>query len=90
MADLTDGGELYQFVRLGKGCLSYMVISEGEAAVIDAVRFTEVFTNFAKEKDVEIKHVFDTHLHADQFQVVVILQLKQVQRIIYHQKMQKK
>ncbi|KGR78823.1 MBL fold metallo-hydrolase [Ureibacillus manganicus] len=65
VSDLTGGGELYQFVRLGKGCLSYMVISEGEAAIIDAVRFTEVFTNFAKEKNVEIKHVFDTHLHAD-------------------------
>ena len=65
VADLTGGGELYQFVRLGKGCLSYMVISDGEAAVIDAVRFTEVFTNFAIEKGVEIKHVFDTHLHAD-------------------------
>ena len=65
VGNLTGGGELYQFVRLGKGCLSYMVISEGEAAIIDAVRFTEVFTNFAKEKNVEIKHVFDTHLHAD-------------------------
>lgn len=65
VADLENSGELYQFVRLGKGCLSYMVISEGEAAVIDAVRFTDVFTNFAKEKGVEIKHVFDTHLHAD-------------------------
>lgn len=62
---LTGGGELYQFVRLGKGCLSYMVISEGEATIIDAVRFTDVFINFAKEKNVEIKHVFDTHLHAD-------------------------
>ena len=65
VGDLKDGGELYQFVRLGKGCLSYMAISEGEAAIIDAVRFTEVFTNFAKEKGIEIKHVFDTHLHAD-------------------------
>lgn len=65
VGDLANGGELYQFVRLGKGCLSYMAISEGEAAIIDAVRFTEVFTNFAKEKSVEIKHVFDTHLHAD-------------------------
>ncbi|MFS0672595.1 MBL fold metallo-hydrolase [Ornithinibacillus sp. 179-J 7C1 HS] len=65
VADLENGGELYQFVRLGKGCLSYMVISEGEAAIIDAVRFTDVFTNFAKEKGVVIKHVFDTHLHAD-------------------------
>lgn len=65
VGNLTGGGELYQFVRLGKGCLSYMVISEGEAAVIDAVRFTDEFINFAKEKNVEIKHVLDTHLHAD-------------------------
>ena len=65
VGDLTGGGELYQFVRLGKGCLSYMIISEGEAAIIDAVRFTEVFTKFAEEKNVKIKHVFDTHLHAD-------------------------
>ncbi|MGN7478370.1 MBL fold metallo-hydrolase [Solibacillus silvestris] len=65
IGDLTGGGELYQFVRLGKGCLSYMVVSEGEAAIIDAVRFTDVFTNFAQEKNVQIKYVFDTHLHAD-------------------------
>ena len=65
VGDLNGGGELYQFVRLGKGCLSYMAISGGEAAIIDAVRFTEVFTEFAREKNVKIKHVFDTHLHAD-------------------------
>ncbi len=65
VGNLTNGGELYQFVRLGKGCLSYMAISEGEAAIIDAVRFTDVFTKFAEDKGVEIKHVFDTHLHAD-------------------------
>ncbi len=65
VGDLTGGGELYQFVRLGKGCLSYMVISEGEAAIIDAVRFTDVFTSFAAHKKVKIKYVFDTHLHAD-------------------------
>ncbi|WP_372814627.1 rhodanese-like domain-containing protein [Paenibacillus sp.] len=49
VGDLKDGGEIYQFVRIGKGCLSYMVISNGEAAVIDAVRMTEVFASFAKE-----------------------------------------
>ncbi|SHM65913.1 MBL fold metallo-hydrolase [Gracilibacillus kekensis] len=65
VGDLKDGGAMYQFVRIGKGCLSYMVVSEGEAAIIDATRMTDVFTNFAKEKGVEIKHVFDTHLHAD-------------------------
>ncbi|MCG3005485.1 hypothetical protein KZ291_33440, partial [Escherichia coli] len=25
LGELKDGGELYQFVRIGKGCLSYMV-----------------------------------------------------------------
>lgn len=65
VGDLKDGGELYQFVRLGKGCLSYMAISGGEAAVIDAARMTEVYRGFADEKGAAIKHVFDTHLHAD-------------------------
>ncbi|WP_430507647.1 MBL fold metallo-hydrolase [Rossellomorea marisflavi] len=65
VGDLADGGELYQFVRLGKGCLSYMVLSGGEAVVIDATRMTSAYTAFAGEKGVEIKHVFDTHLHAD-------------------------
>ena len=65
VGDLNGGGELYQFVRLGKGCLSYMAINDGEAAIIDAVRFTDIFTKFAEEKGVKIKHVFDTHLHAD-------------------------
>lgn len=65
VADLANGGELFQFIRLGKGCLSYMVLSDGEAAIFDAVRFTDVFTSFAREKGVAIKYVFDTHLHAD-------------------------
>lgn len=65
VGDLKDGGEMYQFVRIGKGCLSYMVISNGEAAIVDATRMTDVFTGFAAEKNAAIKHVFDTHLHAD-------------------------
>lgn len=65
LGNLTDGGELYQFVRLGKGCLSYMAISNGEAAVIDATRMTDIYLKFAESKDAKIKHVFDTHLHAD-------------------------
>ncbi|MHA6259933.1 MBL fold metallo-hydrolase [Sporosarcina sp. CAU 1771] len=65
VGELKDGGEIYQFVRIGKGCLSYMVVSNGEAAIIDATRMTDVFTDFAKELNVSIKHVLDTHLHAD-------------------------
>ncbi|MTD31342.1 MBL fold metallo-hydrolase [Planomicrobium sp. YIM 101495] len=65
VGDLKGGGELYQFVRIGKGCLSYMAISDGEAAIIDATRMTDIFLDFAQEKGAKIKHVFDTHLHAD-------------------------
>ncbi|MBB6021923.1 glyoxylase-like metal-dependent hydrolase (beta-lactamase superfamily II) [Paenibacillus sp. JGP012] len=65
IGELKYGGSLYQFVRIGKGCLSYMVVSGGEAAVIDTLRMTEVFEQFAKEQDVQIKHTLDTHLHAD-------------------------
>ncbi|WP_313892227.1 MBL fold metallo-hydrolase [Psychrobacillus sp.] len=65
VSDLENGGELYQFVRLGKGCLSYMIISNGEAAIIDATRAVDVFTNFAESKNVKITNIFDTHLHAD-------------------------
>ncbi|MCT8139328.1 MBL fold metallo-hydrolase [Anaerobacillus sp. CMMVII] len=65
VGDLKDGGELYQFVRIGKGCLSYMVVSNKEAAIIDATRMTDIYVDFAKKIGAEIKHVFDTHLHAD-------------------------
>jgi glyoxylase-like metal-dependent hydrolase (beta-lactamase superfamily II) len=65
VGELTNGGELYQFVRLGKGCLSYMVVSNGEAAIVDATRMTDIFIDFAKEKGATITNVFDTHLHAD-------------------------
>ncbi|MEH7201222.1 MBL fold metallo-hydrolase [Bacillus safensis] len=65
IGDLSGGGELYQFVRMGKGCLSYMIMSSGEAAVVDAARMTEVYIDFAKKHDVSVAHVLDTHLHAD-------------------------
>lgn len=65
VAELQNGGELFQFVRIGKGCLSYMIISEGEAAVVDTLRMTDVFEQFAREKGAQITHTIDTHLHAD-------------------------
>ncbi|HEY4552053.1 MAG TPA: MBL fold metallo-hydrolase [Bacillaceae bacterium] len=65
VGDLEGGGEMYQFVRIGKGCLSYMILSNGEAAIVDASRMSDVYIDFANRKGVKITHVFDTHLHAD-------------------------
>ncbi len=50
------------------GCLahaSYVVSSEGIAAVIDPQRDIELYLDFAKEKNLMIAHVIETHLHAD-------------------------
>ncbi|MCM3145556.1 MBL fold metallo-hydrolase [Brevibacillus sp. MER 51] len=65
VGDLRDGGAIYQFVRIGKGCLSYMVVSGGEAAVVDTLRMTDVYEAFAAKHQWTIKHTIDTHLHAD-------------------------
>lgn len=65
VGDLQNGGALYQFVRVGKGCLSYMVVSNQEAAIVDSMRMTEAYEQFAAQHNLQIKHAIDTHLHAD-------------------------
>ncbi|MGF2616082.1 MBL fold metallo-hydrolase [Rossellomorea vietnamensis] len=65
IADLKEGGTLHQFVRIGKGCLSYLIQSNGEAAIIDAARITEPYRKVLSENDVKLTRVLDTHLHAD-------------------------
>lgn len=65
IADLKKGGELYQFVRLGKGCLSYMVLSGTEAVVIDSARMIDPYLKLAEDNGATITNVLDTHLHAD-------------------------
>ena len=57
--------KVYQFIRVGKGCLSYMVVSGNEALVVDAARFIDVYKNVAAVEGVEISHIVDSHLHAD-------------------------
>ncbi|MEY2193201.1 MBL fold metallo-hydrolase [Neobacillus sp. BF23-41] len=65
IGDLKDGGSIYQFVRIGKGCLSYLIESNGEAVIVDASRMIEEYESFASAHNIQIKHVVDTHLHAD-------------------------
>jgi len=67
-ADVPAGGheaEVFQVRRTGKGCLSYLVGSGGEAAVIDASVEPEVYLDLAEEHDLTITRVLDTHVHAD-------------------------
>lgn len=57
--------DVIQVRRTGKGCLSYIVGSRGEAAVIDPALDAEVFLNVAAERGWSITAVLDTHIHAD-------------------------
>lgn len=61
----SAGLKLIQFNRLGKGCLSYLVISEGQALVVDPGRHVREYLLAAEREGVKITHVLDTHLHAD-------------------------
>ncbi len=58
---------IIQLQRRAKGCLGYVVGSRrsGEAAVLDASRYTKEFIDTARERGLKITHVFDTHIHAD-------------------------
>jgi hydroxyacylglutathione hydrolase len=50
------------------GCLahaSYLVGSEGVAAVIDPQRDVDIYIEAATKKGLKIEHIIETHLHAD-------------------------
>jgi glyoxylase-like metal-dependent hydrolase (beta-lactamase superfamily II)/rhodanese-related sulfurtransferase len=44
---------------------SYMIGSEGEAAVVDPQRDVDIYLEAAEESGLKIKYIFETHLHAD-------------------------
>lgn len=56
------------FEQFYLGCLahaSYMLASEGEAIVVDPQRDVEIYLEAAQKQNVQIRHIFETHLHAD-------------------------
>jgi hydroxyacylglutathione hydrolase len=44
---------------------SYMIGSKGEAAVIDPQRDVDLYLEAADEQGLKIRHIFESHLHAD-------------------------
>src|SRR5271169_3538620 len=56
------------FEQFYLGCLahaSYMLASQGEAVVVDPQRDVDIYLKAADEHGVKIRHIFETHLHAD-------------------------
>ena len=72
----TEVVRLYQTRRIGKGCMSYILESDGDAAVIDPVYPIEYYLSKISEIGAKITKVFDTHQHADHVSAAVELSEK--------------
>src|SRR4051812_39759125 len=54
--------------QLYTGCLSeaaYYIESDGVAAIVDPLRDIDSYVQLARERNAEIKYIFETHFHAD-------------------------
>jgi len=62
-----DGpGTVYQYQRPSSGCLSYLVVSDGQAAVVNPLReFADRYREDASALDATLVYALDTHVHAD-------------------------
>jgi glyoxylase-like metal-dependent hydrolase (beta-lactamase superfamily II) len=54
-----------QFRREARGCLSYLVASDGEALVVDPAPDVDAYLDEAARQGARITAVLDTHVHAD-------------------------
>ena len=56
------------FEQFYLSCLShasYMIGCDGQAAIVDPQRDVDIYLKAAEEQNLRIRHVFETHLHAD-------------------------
>src|SRR5919108_2168882 len=56
------------FEQFYLGCLahaSYMLGSDGEAVIVDPQRDVDIYLEAADKHGLKIRHIFETHLHAD-------------------------
>lgn len=58
-----------QFVRIGKGCLSYIVIDKStqKCAIIEPAVFIDEYEDYIRANALTLKYIIDTHAHADHF-----------------------
>jgi glyoxylase-like metal-dependent hydrolase (beta-lactamase superfamily II)/rhodanese-related sulfurtransferase len=63
--DKTERYQVYQVSRPARGCLSYILVSKGQAVIVDPLRHTGRYLDFLKEKNASLRMILDTHAHAD-------------------------
>jgi len=68
LPDFSVEATIMYFEQFYLGCLahaSYMLASQGEAVVVDPQRDVDIYLDAAEERGAKIRHIFETHLHAD-------------------------
>jgi glyoxylase-like metal-dependent hydrolase (beta-lactamase superfamily II) len=64
--DADTDATVAQYQRPSSGCISYLVVSGDEAAVIDPLRaFTDTYLQDARALGADLTYAIDTHVHAD-------------------------
>src|ERR1041385_5784376 len=56
------------FEQFYLGCLahaSYLIASDGDAVVVDPQRDVDIYIKAAADHGMQVRHIFETHLHAD-------------------------
>ena len=64
--DVDADATVVQYQRPSSGCLAYLIVSDGEAAVVDPLRaFTQEYVQDARAFGADLTYAIDTHIHAD-------------------------
>jgi glyoxylase-like metal-dependent hydrolase (beta-lactamase superfamily II)/rhodanese-related sulfurtransferase len=71
-----DSYQIYQVERVARGCLSYVLVSQGQAAVIDPFRHIDQYEGFLAAEGADLALILDTHAHADHISGGVSLSAK--------------
>lgn len=58
-------GRIVQISRPARGDLSFLILSDGKAAIIDPLRHVENYVEPITDAGAELSYIFDTHVHAD-------------------------
>jgi glyoxylase-like metal-dependent hydrolase (beta-lactamase superfamily II) len=61
----VPGLDVRQVQRPGRGCLSYLVATSGQALVVDPAPDAQFYADLAAELGARVTAIVDTHLHAD-------------------------
>jgi glyoxylase-like metal-dependent hydrolase (beta-lactamase superfamily II) len=61
----AGSADLVQFVRFGKGCLSYLLSAGSDALIVDPHRDIDAYERLLHARGLRLQGVIDTHLHAD-------------------------